>query len=382
MFEVDLKKHKPKRKIDNTYLCNVRKRLIVATPEEEVRQSIINFLVNEKGYPIENISIEKPLTHFPNGKGKKGRADIIISDYDENTLCIIECKEPNEYFTDNVLDQILKYDEVINSENLCIAIGNQFLFLMKEENKLLTLTEFPSFKTLMENGQVEYFVEDDTPFEKFTFIEPIPKEEIDVFIDNGMIGEDTPKHYYPFLINLYNFFIDRNDILKSLKNIEDIGIKVTKYGNASGGQFFGVYRAFLDLTSKAVVSFSLSSMTRGDNFPIHTSLMVAVDVKGNFHLSLELRVDKYVSINENYAEIIHDGTITIGKLGSAKRSELIEFISERKPNLIKNGKVYLGKFDFTKEIKSEQEETKEFITKCIEYALIRDKFREIKKGYS
>jgi hypothetical protein len=380
MFEIDLKKYSPKRKLDNTYLCNVRKRLITATPEEEIRQSIINYLVSEKGYPLQNISIEIPMTHFPKGKGKKGRADIVISDNDENTLCIIECKESNEYLTDNVLDQILKYDEVIDSENLCIAIGNRFWFLMKNGDELLTLTEFPSFKTLMENGQVEYFLEDHIPFEKFTFKEPIPNEEIDLLKENCIIGENTPKHYHSFLINLYNFFIDDEDVLRPFDNIEDIGIKVTKYGNASGGQFFGDYRAFLDLTTKAVISFSLSSITRGEGYPVNTALMIAVDVKGNFHLSLELRVDKYVFINENYAEIIHDGTITIGKQGAAKRSELIDFIRKRQSHLLKNGKVHLGKFDFSKEITSELDETKEFIKRCIDYALIRDKFREMKKG--
>ena len=55
MFEIDFTKHKPKKRQNNVYLCNIRKRLISVTPEEEVRQSLINFLITEKGYPIENI---------------------------------------------------------------------------------------------------------------------------------------------------------------------------------------------------------------------------------------------------------------------------------------------------------------------------------------
>jgi hypothetical protein len=140
MFEIDLKAYQATQKVGNSFLCNVRKRLIYATPEEKVRQTLINYLVTGKGYPIRNISIEIPLTYFPNGKGKKGRADIVIFDDEENVLCLIECKEPNEYLSDSVLDQLLRYDEVINSENLCIAIGNRFHFLMKQENELLLLT--------------------------------------------------------------------------------------------------------------------------------------------------------------------------------------------------------------------------------------------------
>lgn len=96
MFKIDLQKHKPTKKFDNNYLCYVRKRLITATPEEEVRQSVINFLTNEKGYPIRNISVEVPMTHFL--KGAKGRADIVITDNEQNVICLIECKEPNEVF--------------------------------------------------------------------------------------------------------------------------------------------------------------------------------------------------------------------------------------------------------------------------------------------
>jgi hypothetical protein len=380
MFEVNLEIHKPKRQIDKAYLCAVRKRLIPATPEEEVRQSIINYLLNEKGYPIESLSVEKPLIHFPDGKGKAGRVDIVISDEEENTLCIIECKEPNEHYTDNVIDQILKYDEVVNAESLCIAIGNQFIFLLKEEDKLLKLTEFPSYKTLIENGQVEYFLQEDMLFEKFTFREPIPREEIDFLIENGVIGESTPSEYHPFLVNLYNFFIDRDDVLEPTHSIEDLGIKLTKYGNAGGGQFVGEYRAFLDLPSKAIISFALSSASKGDGFPSYTSLMLAVDVKGSFHLSLELNIEKYVLIMGNCAEVLHDGRITVGKLGAAKRTDLLSFISNRKPELIKDDRIFLGKFDFDKEIRSEQSETKEFIERCIQYALLRDEFRTMKKA--
>jgi hypothetical protein len=379
MFEIDLKKHSPTKKYDNNYLCYIRKRLITITPEEEVRQSVINFLINERGYPIENISVEVPMTHFL--KGAKGRADIIITDNEQNVICLIECKEPKEVLSDIVLDQLLKYDEILRAETMCIVIGNYFYFYLNEEDPKL-LTDFPTYKTLIENGQVEYFLPEIEPFEKFSYLEPIPKEEIDLFYEEGVFGEDTDRKYLPFLFNLYNFYIDESDKLNSLPNIEDIGIKVTKYGNASGGHFFGSYRAFHNESSKAIVTFSISSITRGENYPVNTALLFGVDIKGRFHLSLELRVDKYIFINGDIAEIIHDGTITIGKIGSAKRSELIEFIRVNKPELLKNDKVYLGSFNYKKEIKAELVETKQFVNNCIEYALIRDKFREIKKGSS
>ena len=253
---------------------------------------------------------------------------------------------------------------------------------MENEDKIIKLSEFPSFKTLIENGQVEYFLPEFEKYEKIKFIEPIDKDIVNEFYDLGIFGENTEKIYLPFLINLYNFYQDKQDKVIGIENVEDIGIKVTKYGNASGGGFFGNYRAFLNYNYNSVVSFAISSMTRGENFPVHTSLMFAVDMKGKFHLSLELRVDKHIKFHKNKIEITHDGTITIGKLGAAKRKDLIEFIEIRKPNLIQNGKIFLGLFEVDKEIKATDNETIEFIKNCIEYAIIRDEFRENKKAIS
>lgn len=377
MFEINLKKYNPQRQTDNTFLCNVRKRLIPATPEEEVRQAIIKYLIIEKGYTVENVAVEVQMSYFK--PQTIGRADILIYDDEQNVLCLIECKEPNEFLSDAVLDQILKYDEIVNAGSLCIAIGGQIHFLLKDGNELLKLTEFPSYKTLIENGRVEYFIHEGIAFEKYVFKLPIPQEQIDLFYEGGIFGENTDKKYLPFLFNLYNFYIDENDKLLSLPYTEDVGLKTTKYGNASGGVFFGDYRAFL-YKRKYVISFSISSTTRGDGYPVYTSLMFGVDVKGTFHLSLELRVDKYININNSIIEIIHDGTITIGKLGASKRADLIEFIRKRKPHLIRNDKIFLGNFDLTKEIKGDNKETKDFIWNSIEYALIRDEYREYIKS--
>lgn len=376
MFKINLDKHKPLRKIDNNYLCNVRKRLIVATPEEEVRQSVINFLVTEKGFPIENIDIEVPMTHFK--KGAKGRADILISDDDGNIICLIECKEPREFLTDRVEEQILKYDNVVNAQSTCIIIGDTFIFkaFLGNDTERKVLTDFPTFKTLMEEGQVEYFLPEEEVFEKF----PFNQENIDLLYDIGVIGRNTNKKYLPFLFNLYFFYNDENDKVITKNNIEDIGIKITKYGNASGGQFYGRYRAFLDHETKSIVSFSISSMTRGEGYPVNTSLMFAVDIRGNFHLSLELNVEKHINITNDIADITHDGTITIGKMGAAKRSDLIDFVRKHKPDLIKDNKIFLGRFIASKEITAANPATQDFIKNCIDYAIIRDKFRDDRKG--
>lgn len=377
MIEIELEKYEPEKFENNSILCNVRKRLIHKTPEEITRQSFVKFLIQEKGYPSDRFEIEVPLSRKV--KGAKGRADILVYDYQGNVLCLIECKKPNELITDIVIDQILRYNEVINAESLCVIAGNEVFFCgYNDKSEFIQFAEIPSFKTLMEGGTVEYFNYEPFEFQKFE----INTENIKYIIDCGIFGENTSDKYFHFLLNLYNFYIDEEDkIIFEDKKYLDVGIKNTKYGNASGGNFFGDYRSFLKTETNTIVSFAISSMTRGENYPVFTSLMFAVEEKGHFHLSLELSVEKNIEIINNLVTITHDGKITVGKLGASKKSELIEFVQNENPELIKNGKVYLGQFNLENEIIANSEQTKSFVKNCIEYAIIRDKFRLYKKGY-
>lgn len=376
MIEIELSKYSPTILENNSTICNVRKRLIHNIPEEIVRQSFINYLVTEKGYPIDRFEIEVPLSRTI--KGKKGRADLLVYDYEGRVLCLIECKRPNEVITDNVFNQILRYNEILNAETLCIVAGNDILFYgFNDLGEFVLFSEIPSYKTLIEKGTIEYYEFETFDFEKFEYND----ENINHLINYGVFGENTDKKYFPFLLNLYNFYLDEDDVLEfSNDKYKDIGIKNTKFGNASGGSFFGDYRSFLKKEENIIVSFSISSMTRGDGFPAFTSLMFAVEEKGHFHLSLQIKVEKHINFDNNFAIITHDGTITVGKLGSAKRSELINFVEEHKPELLKNGSIYLGKFDLKQEINKNSEDIKQFVENCIEYSIIRDEFRRYKKG--
>ena len=91
-------------------------------------------------------------------------------------------------------------------------------------------------------------------------------------------------------------------------------------------------------------------------------------------------LDKNIIVNENTAEISHDGSLTIGKLGAAKKEELLNFIIEEKPEIVSNNKIILGILKINEEIDINSLDCKNYIENCIDYAILRDKFREIKKG--
>ena len=65
-------------------LCHSRKKLIQVTPEEVVRQEFVAKLITEFNVPIDLIEVEVPLSYYQ--KGKRERADIIVSGFDKENF--------------------------------------------------------------------------------------------------------------------------------------------------------------------------------------------------------------------------------------------------------------------------------------------------------
>lgn len=119
-------------------------------------------------------------------------------------------------------------------------------------------------------------------------------------------------------------------------------------------------------------------MVSGKNSPIRTSIYVGIETVKEKNSALQLQVGKSIKINqENKVIVTHNGTITTGRLGAAKRNDLLDFIEERKPTLIKNDVVHLGEFDENTEINSKN--VGKFIENLIDYGILRNEFREIRK---
>jgi hypothetical protein len=103
--------------------------------------------------------------------------------------------------------------------------------------------------------------------------------------------------------------------------------------------------------------------------------MVAIDSGEKSHFSLQLRLDKYLSIEKGKFVVWHDGTMTLGNKGAVRRKDVLQYIGEHAPHLIVGGEIYLGEFDINEYITADKITTKTFINNLIEYALLRDKYR-------
>lgn len=125
-------------------LCKIRKRYILLTPEEEIRQKIISYLIEVKNYPISLFSVEGQIK--VNNFIK--RYDILVYNRDFTPFMLIECKASNIPITQETLNQISRYSLSIDAKYFLITNGIQSYCLIKDqENQVYTLEEdIPEFK--------------------------------------------------------------------------------------------------------------------------------------------------------------------------------------------------------------------------------------------
>ena len=124
----------------------IRKKFIVLTPEEWVRQHMVQFLLIEKKYPKSLVNVEKVL--FVNGLRK--RYDIVVYNPDGSICVLIECKAPQITISQSTFDQIAQYNMTLKSEFLIVTNGlNHYFCKMDFENeKYQFLREIPNYKNL------------------------------------------------------------------------------------------------------------------------------------------------------------------------------------------------------------------------------------------
>src|SRR4030095_6603568 len=97
----------------------LRKKWLLLTPEEWVRQNFIQYLVRTRKYPAALIAVEKEILL---GELKK-RFDILVYDSHHRPWMMIECKGQEIPLNENTLQQVLRYNISVPVEFLLITNG-------------------------------------------------------------------------------------------------------------------------------------------------------------------------------------------------------------------------------------------------------------------
>lgn len=130
-----------KNKDNKSHIFDVlRKKFVLLTPEEWVRQHVVNFLI-KKNISKNHIAIEKRI--LINNLTK--RFDVLVYDRNGEVLLLIECKAPKVNLNQKVFDQVSIYNQHLNSKFLMITNGLSHFYLKvdKKNKKYVFLNKFP-----------------------------------------------------------------------------------------------------------------------------------------------------------------------------------------------------------------------------------------------
>jgi hypothetical protein len=121
----------------------IRKKFVSLQPEEWVRQHVIHFLSVDKKYPTSLINVEKTLSL----NGLRKRYDIVVFNKDGSIHILVECKSPNIVISQDVFDQIARYNLKMKAEYLMVTNGLDHFYcnMNYEEEKYSFLRQIPDF---------------------------------------------------------------------------------------------------------------------------------------------------------------------------------------------------------------------------------------------
>jgi len=101
----------------------LRKKYLVLTPEEWVRQHFVHYLIHNLKYPRTLIKLEGGLSYNQLRK----RSDIVVFDREGRPWLIVECKAPEETINESTLRQASVYNQTLKASYLVVTNGLRHL---------------------------------------------------------------------------------------------------------------------------------------------------------------------------------------------------------------------------------------------------------------
>ncbi|MEX0996537.1 MAG: type I restriction enzyme HsdR N-terminal domain-containing protein [Flavobacteriaceae bacterium] len=124
----------------------IRKKFVILTPEEWVRQHVVQFLICEKHYPKSHINVEKEIILNQTRK----RYDVVIYNRDGSIFLVVECKAPQTPISQDTFDQIARYNLSLNATYLMVTNGlsHYYCQLDYKNEKYRFLEEIPQYQSV------------------------------------------------------------------------------------------------------------------------------------------------------------------------------------------------------------------------------------------
>jgi len=129
-----------------TLFDELRKKTIIITPEEWVRQHFVQYLINQKEYPRSLIKLEGGLKLH----GRARRTDIVVFNNSGERILIIECKAPSIKISQKTFDQVARYNMVHRVSLLAVSNGLEHYYcrISFNDQQYHFIQDLPSYNEL------------------------------------------------------------------------------------------------------------------------------------------------------------------------------------------------------------------------------------------
>jgi hypothetical protein len=109
----------------------IRKKYVVLTPEEWVRQHVVRFLINEKKYAQGLMQLETTVKF----NRMNIRCDILLYTKELQPFMLVECKAPGIEITQAAFDQIARYNMPLKVKYLMVTNGLSHYYCLMDYEK-------------------------------------------------------------------------------------------------------------------------------------------------------------------------------------------------------------------------------------------------------
>ena len=120
----------------------IRKKYVVLTPEEWVRQHVVHYLTEVKNVPAALLAIEREIDLY----GLRRRFDVVAFDREGKPWLLVECKAPTVPLTRQVFDQAFRYNMTLEAPYVAITNGvKHYCGRIDSMQGFVFLEDFPAF---------------------------------------------------------------------------------------------------------------------------------------------------------------------------------------------------------------------------------------------
>ncbi|UZH54909.1 type I restriction enzyme HsdR N-terminal domain-containing protein [Salinimicrobium tongyeongense] len=102
----------------------LRKKFVLLTPEEWVRQHVVQFLLQEKKFPKSLLNVEKQVKLHDLIK----RYDVLAYKPNGDIHLVVECKAASVPISQDTFDQIARYNLALQADYLMVTNGLKHYF--------------------------------------------------------------------------------------------------------------------------------------------------------------------------------------------------------------------------------------------------------------